>query len=49
MSRNVKSILTLLLVLLLIVGVSVIPLPAEFDSDLSATRNQVQAVGENAN
>jgi hypothetical protein len=49
MSRNVKSLLTLLLVLLLIVGVSVIPLPSEFDSDLSATRNQIETVGVNAN
>ena len=45
MNRNVKSILTLLLVLLLIIGVSVIPLPSEADNRLSADRSQTQTTG----
>jgi hypothetical protein len=46
MSRNVKSLLTLLLVLLLIVGISVIPLPSEVDNHLSATQNQTDTVDD---
>ena len=49
MNRNVKSLLTLLLVLLLIVGVSVIPLPTEVDYSLAATRNQTEAVDIESN
>lgn len=48
MSRNVKSLLTILLVLLLIVGISVIPLPSEADNHLSAAQNQSETAGAGA-
>ncbi len=48
MSRNVKSLLTLLLVLLLIVGISVIPLPSEVDKHLSVVQSQADAVHADA-
>ena len=46
MSRKVKSILTLLLVILLIVSVWIIPLPSEADNGLSAVRNQSGVIDE---
>jgi len=49
MSRIVKSLLTVLLVLLLLVGISVIPLPSEADNHLSTIQSQTRAVDAGAN
>ncbi len=46
MDRTVKSLLTVLLVLLLIVGVSIIPLPAEANVSVTAVPNQTDIVND---
>jgi hypothetical protein len=50
MNRTIKSLLTLLLVLLLIIGVSFIPLPSEAGNSLASARGNTEMVnGVDAN